>query len=56
MKLLFIVSLVMILQMGQAKIPVEETKFWPIREPVEIEEVDRVGAFKKLNIGLGIQR
>jgi hypothetical protein len=36
------------------KIRGEDSIFWPIRAPVDVEETDRIAGFKKLNIGLGV--
>jgi hypothetical protein len=51
-----IVCLIILIKHSEAKIRVEDSILWPIPNPVEIKESDRVTVFKKLNIGLGIQR
>lgn len=53
-KLTLIMITCMMVTTTLSKIRVEDSKFWPISEPVPIQEVDRVTAFKKLNIGLGV--
>jgi hypothetical protein len=53
----FVIFLMLVLVgVVQGKVRLEESKFWPVRQRELVKEEDRVTAFKKLNIGLGIMR